>query len=125
MHELGLALEIHRIARQAADERDGGPLEFVTVAVGDLAAVEPQLLEFAWRAVVDGTPDAGADLKVEWRPARQVCASCGEVSERAPGSWMRLCPRCEEPLAVTGGDDLDVLRVAFAGPAAAAGGAFR
>ena len=120
MHEMGLALEIHRIARQAADDRGGGPLESVTVAVGDLAAVEPSLLEYAWRAVVDHTPDVDAILVVDWRPARQLCSSCGEVAERAAGSWLRLCPRCGEPLRVTGGDDLDVLSVAFSEGGAAA-----
>lgn len=119
MHETGLAIEIHRIARAVADERGGGPLESVTVAVGDLAAVEPTLLEFAWRAVVEGTSDAGAGLLVEWERARQDCASCGEIVERAPGSWLRLCPRCGEPLRVSGGDALDVLRVVFGDGAAA------
>jgi len=114
VHETGLAVEIHRVARAVADERGGGPLESVTVAVGDLAAVEPPLLEFAWRAVVDGTADAEAALIVQWEPARQDCPACGQVPERAPGSWLRLCPRCGEPLRVTGGDALDVLRVVFA-----------
>jgi hydrogenase nickel incorporation protein HypA/HybF len=113
MHEMGLAAEIYRIARETADGRGGGALEAVTVAIGDLAAVEPELLEFAWRATVDATPDAAAPLLVQWHPALQVCAECGEVPERAPGSWMRLCPRCDRPLAVTGGDELDVVRVAF------------
>ena len=113
MHETGLVAEIHRIARAVADEHGGGPLESVTVAVGDLAAVEPPLLEFAWRAAVDGGKDDGAVLLVEWERARQDCPNCGEVPERAPGSWLRLCPRCGEPLRVTGGDALDVLRVVF------------
>jgi hydrogenase nickel insertion protein HypA len=113
VHEIGLAAEIHRIARAVADDNGGGRLETVTVAVGDLAAVEPPLLEFAWHAVVEGTADAGAALIVEWERARQDCAACGEVAERAPGSWLRLCPTCGEPLRVTGGDALDVLRVAF------------
>lgn len=113
MHETGLAVEIYRIARAVADENGGGSLESVTVAVGDLAAVEPRLLEFAWRAVVEGGPDAGAGLVVEWERARQDCASCGEIAERAPGSWLRLCPTCGQPLRVTGGDALDVLRVVF------------
>jgi Zn finger protein HypA/HybF involved in hydrogenase expression len=115
VHETGLAVEIHRVARAVADEHGGGALESVTVAVGDLAAVEPPLLEFAWNAVVDGTADAAAELIVEWERARQDCALCGEVPDRAPGSWLRLCPRCDEPLRVTGGDALDVLRVVFAG----------
>ena len=114
MHEMGLAAEIYRIARGAADGRAGGPLESVTVLIGDLAAVEPELLEFAWQAVVSGTGDGNARLVVDWRRARQWCGGCGEVAERAPGSWMRLCPSCGRPLSVEGGDELEVRSVAFA-----------
>lgn len=113
MHEMGLAEEMRRIAREAADARGGGPLESVTVVVGELAAVEPELLEFAWQALVAGTPDAGARLVVDWRRARQRCSECGEIAERAPGSWLRLCPRCGRPLAVEGGDELEVRSVSF------------
>ncbi len=122
MHEMGLAADIHRIARGAADDHGGGALESVTVIVGELAAVEPDLLEFAWQAQVAGSEDAGSRLIVEWRRARQTCASCGDVPERAPGSWLRLCPRCEEALAVLGGDELEVRTVSFSDlPEAAAG----
>jgi hydrogenase nickel incorporation protein HypA/HybF len=113
VHELGLAAEIHRIARETADARGGGRLESVTVVVGDLAAVEPDLLEFAWSSLVAGSRDEDARLVVDWRPARQLCPSCGEVPERAAGSWLRLCPRCQTPLAVEGGDDLEVRTVTF------------
>ena len=110
---MGLAAEIHRIAREAADARGGGALEAVTVAVGELSAVEPDLLEFAWQAVVAGTPDESSRLLVDWSVARQLCSECGEVAERAPGSWMRVCPRCGQPLSVSGGDELEVRRVSF------------
>jgi hydrogenase nickel incorporation protein HypA/HybF len=113
VHEVGLAAEIHRIARDAAEAHGGGRLEAVTVVVGDLAAVEPDLLEFAWNAVIGGGPDEGARLVVDWRPARQQCAFCGDVAERAAGSWLRLCPGCGEPLAVIGGDQLEVRTVEF------------
>jgi hydrogenase nickel incorporation protein HypA/HybF len=123
VHEMGLAAEIYRIARGAADDRGGGPLESVTVVIGDLAAVEPDLLEFAWRATVEGTADAEARLSVDWRTARQICSRCGEIRERVSGSWLRLCPHCQEPLAVSGGDELDVRTIAFSdGPSLAAGG---
>jgi hydrogenase nickel insertion protein HypA len=115
MHETALTAEIYRIARAAADARGGGALEAVTVVVGELSAVEPELLEFAWDAIVAEGPDSGARLTVEWRIARQLCAECGEVAERAAGTWLRLCPRCERPLSVDGGDELDVRSVAFAG----------
>src|SRR5512146_1105004 len=98
MHELSLATEVHRACRARIDERGGGRLERVRLAVGELSAVEPELLEFAWQAVVEGGADAGAALEVEWRPARQVCDGCGVVPERAAGDWLRFCPRCERPL---------------------------
>lgn len=111
VHEMGVVQEIHRISREAADANGGGRLTSVTVAVGELSAIEPALLAFAWEAITTGGPDAGSRLEVDWRPARQLCETCGEVAERAPGTWLRLCPRCDLPLRIEGGDELDVLHV--------------
>jgi hydrogenase nickel incorporation protein HypA/HybF len=113
VHELSIAHEIYRTCRAAVAAHGEGRIESVKVAVGELSAVEPDLLVFAWEAVVAGGADAAARLDVEWRPASQHCPSCGEVAERAPGSWLRLCPACGQPLAVEGGDELDVLQVSF------------
>jgi hydrogenase nickel insertion protein HypA len=124
MHELSLITEVYRAARANVEARGGGRLERVDLAVGELAAVEPDLLGFAWQAVTEGGPDAGATLKVEWRLARQVCDSCGDIPERAAGSWLRLCPHCERPLRVEGGDELDILRLAY-DPGGAEGGTSR
>jgi hydrogenase nickel incorporation protein HypA/HybF len=113
MHELSIATEIHRACRTRIEAQGRGRLEKVRLAVGELSAVEPDLLAYAWEAVVAEGPDAGAVLDVEWRAARQVCESCGDVPERAAGSWLRLCPRCEAPLRVEGGDELDLLSFSF------------
>jgi len=113
MHETGLAADVYRIARAAADARGGGRLESVALVVGELASVEPDLIAYAWEAAVEGTPDEGTRLAIEWRAARQTCAACGEIPERAAGSWLRLCPRCDGALAVSGGDELDVRNVSF------------
>lgn len=113
MHETGIAAEIYAVSRRAADGHGGGRLESVRVVVGELSAIEPDLLAFAWEAITSGGPDAGARLDVEWRSARQICGACGEVAERAPGSWLKLCPRCEGVLRIEGGDELDVRDVTF------------
>lgn len=113
MHELGLAMDIYRTCRDAVAGQGPGRLEWVKVAIGELAAVEPDLLVFAWQAVVQDGPDAGARLEVEWRPARQYCPACGGFLERPRGAWLHLCPSCERVLAVEGGDELDVLSVGF------------
>jgi hydrogenase nickel incorporation protein HypA/HybF len=104
-------MEIHRIARSAAAENGGARLERVKVAVGELSALEPELLVFAWEGLTSGTADAGSVLEVEWRPARQECAACGQAAARGSGTWLRICDGCGGLLRVDGGDELDVLSV--------------
>lgn len=113
LHELSIAQEIYRTARFAVASHGPGRLERVKVAVGELTAIEPDLLAFAWEALTGGGPDAGSVLDVEWHPACQFCAACNENKPRARGSWLRLCPDCGEPVQVSGGQELDVLQVAF------------
>jgi hydrogenase nickel incorporation protein HypA/HybF len=108
---MGIALEIHRVCREVVAEQGGGRLEVVRMAIGELSAIEPELLEYAWQAVVADTPDAAARLEITWCPARQHCARCGEDKDRSEGSWLRICPDCGLPLAVSGGDELDVVEV--------------
>ncbi len=110
MHELGLASEILEACRRRMPE--AARLEEVRVAVGELSAVEPDLLRYAWEAVVAGGPDAAATLEIEWRPARQHCARCGDAT-RAPGAWLNGCPRCGGRLTVEGGMELDVLQFEY------------
>ncbi len=113
MHETGIAMEIYAISRRTADANGGGRLMSVKVIVGELSAIEPDLLAFAWEAVTAGGADAAARIDVEWRPARQICADCGEIAERASGTWLRLCPQCGGGLKIEGGDELDVRDVTF------------
>lgn len=117
MHELSIAHEIYRSCRGVMAEHGGGVLAEVRVAVGELTAIEPELLEYAWGALTADGPDRGARLVVEWRPANQVCPTCGAVKTRPAGSWLRVCPDCSQPLSVEGGDELDIVRVEFNPPA--------
>lgn len=112
MHELSLAQDILRgCERQLGDPP--GCIERVRLAVGELAAVEPELLVYAWEALTAGGPHAGAVLDIEWRPARQRCDACGEFRERTSGTWLPVCLQCGEPLRIVGGQDLDVLELTF------------
>ena len=113
MHELSIATELYRTCRAEVDARGGGRIEEVTIEVGELTGVEPALLEYAWEAVVAGGPDAGASLELRWCPAEQLCPQCGPVPERQPGSWLRLCPRCDAPLVIHGGEQLDIRGIGF------------
>ncbi len=111
MHELSIATEIHRITKEHIARHPGARLESLRVAVGELSAIEPDLLQFAWQATTEGTTEEGAQLIVEFRPARQICTRCQTETARVPGSWERACPRCFAPLIIEGGDELDVLQL--------------
>jgi hydrogenase nickel incorporation protein HypA/HybF len=112
MHEMSLAQGVLR--RCAAHLGDPpGRIARVRLAVGELSAVEPDLLRFAWEAVTTGGPHAGARLDIEWRMARQRCAACDLAPERAAGAWSPSCPRCDGPLHIEGGQELDVLEMEF------------
>jgi len=108
MHELSVATELYQGVRDEIDELGGGWLRAVTIVVGELAALEPDLLQYAWEAVVAGGSDAGAQLEIEWRPVTQRCPTCGEIEEPVAGSWLRLCPTCNTALSLEGGRELDV-----------------
>jgi len=110
---MGIALEVYRTCRETMEAHGGGRLQQARIAIGELSAVEPELLTYAWEAVVIDGQDAGAELEVVWCPADQHCANCGDSKERSEGSWMRLCPDCGMPLQVSGGDELEVLDVTF------------
>jgi Zn finger protein HypA/HybF involved in hydrogenase expression len=110
---MGIAIEVYRACKAAVEHLGPGKIDEARVAVGELAAVEPDLLVFAWQAVTADGPDREAKLEVQWCPARQFCAECNESKQRSEGSWLRICPDCGQILKVDGGDELDLLEVSF------------
>jgi len=109
LHELSIATELF-----AACERNlppGAALRSARIAIGELSSVEPELLQFAFEAVVHGTVHAGARLVIDRCPAVQRCGQCGTIAERQPGTWLRQCPRCQSQLQIEGGDELDLLEL--------------
>jgi Zn finger protein HypA/HybF involved in hydrogenase expression len=83
------------------------------VRVGDLSAVEPELLQFAWEAVVADGPDEGARLDVEVSRASQVCGTCGVVTTCGTERWVPECPQCGAPLHMEGGRQLELISVTY------------
>jgi len=119
VHELSIAQEVLATSDRLLAEHGGARLLRVRVAVGELTAVEPDLLRFAWEALTAGGRDAGCLFEVEWHPARQRCPACRADKPRGGRSWLPLCPDCGGPLEVEGGQELDLLQVEFE-PAASA-----
>ncbi len=113
MHELSVATELYLGLRAELEARGGARLVSARIEVGELAAIEPRLLSFAWEAVVQGGPDEGALLDIEWRPVTCTCPHCGIVQTEPNHDWLRLCPHCAAPLRLEGGRELDVVSLVF------------
>jgi hydrogenase nickel insertion protein HypA len=113
VHELSIALKLWELCQADRAAHGEASIQSVRIAVGELASVDPKMLEYAWTDVAAGAGVAAPALTIAWCPVRQSCARCGEVAERQAGSWLRLCPTCAEPLRVEGGDELDLLGIDF------------
>ncbi len=108
MHEMSLAVEILRIADEAAAEAGAGRVLRVGVGVGWLLQVEEQSLAFHLRAMRQDYPrlrEAVFDLAEE--AVRVRCRACGEETQQA--DWGFSCGSCGcRDVAVVTGDRLEV-----------------
>lgn len=105
MHEMSIVDALLRAVRQEVSEPDLDRVTVVSVRLGQLRQVVPEMLQFCFQAAVHETPLAGARLEVEQVPARAQCASCREefaVEEQ----WFE-CPACRTTSAkLLQGDEL-------------------
>ena len=75
MHELSLAASIVDLcAERAGDAR----VLRVRVEVGQLTAVMPDALRFAFDVCTEGTPLQGAELDIIDIPGQAACETCGQ-----------------------------------------------
>lgn len=107
MHEYAIVESLVRRVEETARER-AGAVRSVTVRLGELAGVEPDLLCTAYEAFRAGTVCAGAELRLERVAARWSCRRCAR--EIPPGELLR-CPECRSPARLEGGDEIVLARI--------------
>lgn len=106
MHEYGLVQALIARASEEATARDAIRVKRLTVSLGELSGVEPELFTLAWETFRERTVCDGAELIVQRVPARWECPSCGSTLER--GAWLRCCG---VPARLAAGDDLILERL--------------
>jgi hydrogenase nickel incorporation protein HypA/HybF len=81
MHEFALADAVAKAAVQAAREADMDRVETVTVRVGELQQIEPELFEFSLTQVLAEAEPVlqGARFVVEREPVAFHCRVCGRT----------------------------------------------
>lgn len=92
MHELAVCNELLNQVRATAVQRAARSVGRITVRVGALSGVEPDLLEHAFTIARAGDYTGNATLVVETTPVRVRCRACGHENEAAPNRL--LCGGC-------------------------------
>lgn len=95
MHEVGIAEQILALALETARREQATSVVRVRVQVGAISGVVEEALRFAFEALAEGTPAAGARLDIEPVGVRCYCATCEQEFEAAPLNY--VCPACGTP----------------------------
>lgn len=107
MHELGIATSILETVRTELEKHAGARPSRVGVRIGEIAAVNPEALRFAFEALTRETDLERLALEIEICPLRFRCKACQgafEVKDFAPA-----CPQCgAEQTECVGGDELEI-----------------
>jgi len=109
MHEVSIALDLIRIVTEQCEKSGYEKIDAVNLKIGRASGIMPDALFFAFEAVKDGTPAAGATLHIEEVPVSGHCKECGGnfiVEEK----FILNCPFCSSnEFTVTGGRELDIV----------------
>ncbi len=92
MHELSLAVSLLRRVEAEVARANIVRVTGITVQVGSLLGVEPELFTDAFKAAAHGTRSASARLDLDTVRAEACCLVCGEVYE--PQWTDYQCPAC-------------------------------
>ena len=110
MHELSIARSIHGIALEEARRLGVERVLAVSLRVGVLRQIVPSLLRSAFEAVSQGTPLAGAILRIALEPVRVDCAACGRAA--ATSELVLCCPSCgSSQIGFSGGMEMEVTSI--------------
>ena len=110
MHELSLCQDLMDQVTELARKHQARSVAVVKVQIGQLAGVEPLLLESAFTIARAGTVAENAEMLTEIVAPRVLCNACGSESDVLP-SCLR-CPACgESDTRLTRGDELILARV--------------
>lgn len=93
MHELTIAREILRIVETCVEPASLQRVTSINLTLGTLTGVQVDCLEFALKALTDGTPMEGVSFRIEHVEPLFRCKECAEEfqSER----WFdSACPKC-------------------------------
>jgi len=110
MHELSVCLSLLQQVEQIARERNATQVMKITLSIGPLSGVEPELLRHAYPMAAAGTVAENAELIMEIADIVVHCSQCDSETTVSPNKL--LCGSCGDfRTRVISGDELTLLRV--------------
>lgn len=103
MHEYSIVQALLSRVEAEARSRNASVVHRLSVRIGELSGVEPELLASAYEFFRERTLCDGAEMVIERVPARWICPACGEVLTRGA---VLTCPVCGAPGRLEQGDEI-------------------
>jgi hydrogenase nickel incorporation protein HypA/HybF len=118
VHELAICEAVLRQVLDIAAAQSARHIGRITLHIGPLAGVEPELVRLAFPLVAAGTACEACMLEIEFLPVQVCCQSCGTISDVPPNRL--LCGHCSGwRVDLVSGDELLLARVELLDHAAA------
>jgi hydrogenase nickel incorporation protein HypA/HybF len=108
MHEYSIVQAlVDRVDREARARR-ATAVHRLSIRIGELSGVDPDLLTTAYETFRERTICDGAELDVRMVAARWECPVCGSAISRGD---LLTCPTCRVPARLTEGDEIMLDRI--------------
>jgi hydrogenase nickel incorporation protein HypA/HybF len=108
MHELGIAQSVLESVAVEAARHNGAKPTKIALRIGELAAVDPEALRFAFEAITKDTELEGLQLEIENCPRRHRCLEC--QTEFTVREFDFQCPQCGSMRSESiSGDELEMV----------------
>lgn len=106
MHELSIAESILDVVRKELKLHPGTRPMRIGLAIGEMAAVDPESLKFCFESITLGTDWEAVKLDARICRARRICNSCS--CDFVVEDYNVICPAClSDSTEPNGGDELD------------------
>jgi len=107
MHEMSIAQHIVELVENILSEHPGQTCRSVHLKIGELTAVVPESLTFAYQALTEDTPLASSSLTIESLPILAKCRDCNKVFSVQDFEF--LCPHCSShAIDIKQGEELHI-----------------
>lgn len=115
MHELSVCQALLDQVVEIAAEHGGVRVSCITIRVGPLSGIEPQLLSRAFEVVCSGSIAAGTELNIEPEAVRIYCPACDRENPAAVNQLR--CRQCSHvPVQLISGDALTLVSLSIERP---------